>query len=159
LAACAIAGEERARAINYHYELALFLLWQALCARREGREEQARRLVTQGTQKMAHLGQPPGESWYDALASYHEVGKNCEAAWQVRQRELETTLGKGQLAYECLIRLKRTRLLQMLGRPSDEEVQAVIEAAARLREPGWYLNELDRVLKGERNEGGSRQTC
>jgi hypothetical protein len=156
LAGYAAAGEERARSIGYRYELALFLLWQALCARREGREEQAKRFSRQGTAQMARLGQPPGESYYDALATFHEMGESAEKAWEVRQRELETTLGKGQLAYECLVRLKRTRLLKKMGQPVEDEVEAVRQTAARLRVPEWYLGELERVLKGESNERDRR---
>jgi hypothetical protein len=153
LAEYAGTGEERARSMSrdYRYELALFLLWQGLCARRDGRHEQARRLVRQGASQMARLGQPPGESYYDALAAFHEMSEHSEEAWQVREHELETTVGKGQLAYECLVRLKRVRLLEKLGRPIEAEVEAVRKAAAKLRAPGWYLEELRRVLRGEGN--------
>src|SRR5437879_11182497 len=65
LAGYAAAGEERAREIGYRYELSLFLLWRALCARRDGGAEEARRLCRQGTSTMARLGQPPGESYFD----------------------------------------------------------------------------------------------
>jgi hypothetical protein len=156
LAACAATGEERSRSIGYRYELALFLLWQALCSRRAGRPEQAKRLVRQGTAQMARLGQPPGESYYDALANYHELSENTEAAWAVREQELKTTLGKGQLAYECLVRLKRVRLLVARGLPAEEEIQAARASLARLRAPGWYEGELDRVLRGEVNEADRR---
>jgi hypothetical protein len=156
LAEYAGVGEERARAIHYPYELALFLLWQALEARREKREPQAQRLWRQGTAQMSRLGQPPGESYYDAVATFHEMGENALEAWTVRQRELETTVGKGQLAYECLVRLKRVRLLKKLGRPTDEEEQEVRQAAAKLRAPEWYLGELERVLKGQSNERDRR---
>jgi hypothetical protein len=156
LAEYASAGEERARSIRYRYELALFLLWQALCARRDGHSEQARRLAKQGTGHMARLGQPPGESYYDALACFHEMGENDGEAWEVRQRELDTTVGKGQLAYECLVRLKRMRLLKKMGLPPEDELKALHRAAAKLRAPEWYLEELARVLRGESNEKDRR---
>jgi hypothetical protein len=156
LAGYAASGEERARSIGYRYELALFLLWQALCARRTGREDQAKRLARQGTAQMARLGQPPGESYYDALATFYELGESLEAAWEVRERELGTTLGKGQLAYECLVHLKRTRLLTKMGQPAEEEAARVRATAAKLRAPGWYLGELDRVLRCEVNERDRR---
>jgi hypothetical protein len=156
LARWSATGEQCAREIGYRYELALFLLWRALCARRDGAEEEARRLCRTGSSMMARLGQPPGESYFDALAAYHEAGGNLNAAWQVRQRELETTQGKGQLAYECLVRLKRTRLQVRLGLPAAEEAAAVRVAASRLREPSWYLGELERVLAGRASEGDQR---
>jgi hypothetical protein len=152
----AVTGEQRAREISYRYELALFLLWRALCARHEGAEATANRLCRSGTATMSRLGQPPGESYYDALAAYHERGEDLTGAWRVRQRELDTTLGKGQLAYECLVRLKRVRLLVRMDRPVQEEVEAVRLAATRLREPSWYLGELERVLAGKIVEGDQR---
>ena len=91
---------------------------------------------------MGRLGQPPGESYFDALATFHEMGGDRAAAWQVRQRELETTLGKGQLAYECLVRLKRVRLLVCQGRATEDEAAGARQAAGRLRDPSWYLGEL-----------------
>jgi len=137
-------GEGRAREMEYRFELAQFLLWRALIAARDGRHDEAKRLCRQGTHQMARLGQPPGESYYDALAAYHEVGGDLAAAWQVRERELATTLGKGQLAYESQVRIKRVRLLRRLGRPSETEEAAAREAIAKLREPGWYVAELER---------------
>jgi hypothetical protein len=144
LAGHAALGEERAREMEYRYELAQFLLWRALIAARDGHHDEAKRLCRQGTHQMARLGQPPGESYYDALAAYHEVGGDLAAAWEVRERELSTTLGKGQLAYESQVRIKRVRLLRRLGRDSGEEEAAAREAIAKLREPGWYLGELER---------------
>jgi hypothetical protein len=143
LAGYAAAGEERARAIQYRYELALFLLWRAVCARRDGRDDEAKRLCRQGVSRMAQLGQPPGESYFDALAEFHALGGELDAEWQVRQRELETTVGKGQLAYECQVRVKRARLLRRMGLPCDAEERAAREAARMLREPAWYLARLE----------------
>jgi hypothetical protein len=143
----ATTGEERARAIRYHYELALFQLWRGVCARRDGQEDSARRLIRQGTKRMGRLRQPPGESYYDALAYFHELGGEYQTAWQVRQRELETTLDKGQLAYECQVRLKRVRLLRKMDQPFEEETALAREAAQKLRAPAWYLRELQRILE------------
>lgn len=142
LAGYATTGEERARAIHYRYELALFLLWRAVCTRREGGDAEAQRLCRQGESRMAQLGQPPGESYFDALAEFHILGGDLDAAWKVRQRELETTQGKGQLAYECQVRIKRTLLLRRMGLSGDAEEAAAREAARRLREPEFYLARL-----------------
>lgn len=142
----AATGEERARALEYRFELSLFLLWRSTCARRDGAEGEAKRLCRQGKAMMARLGQPPGESYYDALAAYHELGEEWEAAWRVREKELESTLGKGQLAYECQVRLKRVALLRRMGREWEEEVRGFHAAAGQLRAPEWYLGELESVL-------------
>jgi hypothetical protein len=146
LAGWSSAGEEKARALRYLYELALFLLWRALCARRAGQEDRARRLFRQATSQMARLGQPPDDSWYDALCAYHELGGQPEEAWRVRERQLERTRGRGQLATEADCRIKRCRLLASMGLPTQEEAHDARAAIARLREPSSYLAELERAL-------------
>jgi hypothetical protein len=156
LADRACAGEEQARLLDYQYELALFLLWQAACERRAGQEDRARRLARQGAARMARLGQPPGESYFDAVAAYHELAQDYETAWKERCRELTNAAGKGQLAYECLIRLKCVRLLLKRNQPVLEEAEAAREAAAKLRAPQWYLGELERILAGGDNDKDRR---
>lgn len=146
LATYAHAGEARARPMNYLSELALFQLWLAVCARRDGRIPEANRLRRQGTALMSRLGQPPGESYFDALAALHEYDADLNGAWMVREQELATIQGKGHLAYECQIRLERVRLLRDLGRSTDDEVRATGEALARLRDPSWYRNRLEGIL-------------
>lgn len=149
LADYAQTGEERARVIGYRYELALFLLWRAVVAARDHRGDEARRFCRQGTALMARIGQPPGESYYDALAAYHEANDDLPAAWDVRCRELETTIDKGQLAYEAQVRIKRVRLRVRLGLPHTEEATAAAAAVAKLRAPDWYRQALQRALAGQ----------
>jgi hypothetical protein len=151
LAGHAAAGEEQSAALEYHYELALFLLWQAVCERRLGNEDRARRLARRGQAEMKRLGQPPGESYYDALATFHELAGDYDSAWRERCGELSNTVGKGQLAYECLVRLKRVRLLKKRNQPTEQEAGLAREAASKLRAPAWYLEELRRILGGEEN--------
>lgn len=149
LADHARAGEERARAIGYRYELALFLLWLAVAAARDRRADEARRFCRQGTALMARIGQPPGESYYDALAAFHELNDDLPTAWEVRRRELETTVGKGQLAYEAQVRIKRVRLLARMGLPLADEAADAEVAVAKLRAADWYRQALERARAGE----------
>jgi hypothetical protein len=143
------AGEAVARQVGHKLELALFLVWQALWLRREGDEETARRRVRQGTALIGRLGMPPTEAYYDALAEYHEAGGAAAVALEVRARQLAELANKGHLAAEAACRVQRCRLLRLLGENVEEEAEAARAAARRLREPGWYLAELERVLGGE----------
>ncbi|MBY0229363.1 MAG: hypothetical protein K2W96_08805, partial [Gemmataceae bacterium] len=142
LAAHAATGEELARGLGYRYELALFLMWRAASARRAGDLHAGKRFRRQAVATMERLGQPPGESWFDALASFHEEAGELEEAWQVREQELARCAGRGQLSYEASIRLKRVKLLRRLGRETAEEERAARAAIARLREPSWHLAQL-----------------
>jgi hypothetical protein len=145
----ALIGEERARSTSeYRTELAQFLLWQAYLARRDQQEDRARRLFSLAVTRMSALGKLPDGSWYDALTSYHEIVGEHALAWAARERELRDCLGKGQLAYEAECRLKRCRLLRLMEQPLEAETRATREATNRLRDPGWYHGELDRILAG-----------
>ena len=143
LAEHAATGEGLARELGYRYELALFLMWRAACARRAGDETGARRHRRQAVGTMERLGQPPGESYFDALACYHEQAGETDDAWSVREEELACSQGKGHLAYEATIRLKRVALLKKRGRPLEDETAAARGAIARLRDPSWHLGQLE----------------
>jgi hypothetical protein len=149
LAEHAVTGEELARRRGARFELALFLLWQALAARHEGREEDARRQQRLATAQMARLGKSPDDAWFDALAAYHELGDSLAAALRTRDRQLELIRDKGQFDSEWKCRLQRCRLLVKMGRPVDEEAAAAREAAGQLRDSAFALGQLDQVLRGD----------
>jgi hypothetical protein len=69
----------------------------------------------------------------------------CRSALRVRDLELATCAGRGQLAYESYCHVERCRLLARMGRPRDE----VLAAADRLREPAPELDKLERAARGE----------
>jgi hypothetical protein len=145
------AGEELARALaNKQSELAAFVLWQALLARRDGDEERGRRLVRAATARMGRLKAPPGEAYFDAWAAYHEQGGNLLGAVQVRDRQLATVVNTGQAAYEARVRLGRCRLLARLARLTDADLDEARAAAAKLRSPAAVLAELDRLAADRR---------
>jgi len=146
LAETASAGEELARRRQGRKQLALFLLCRALTARREHRDDQeATRLFRAATAQAGRLGSPPGEPYFDALAAFHELAGELVACWGVRQQELATIGGRGLLAAEADLRIKRVRLLARLGRALDDELAAARAAIARLRAPAYYLDRLAAV--------------
>ena len=147
LAACATTGEALARRKPAKRALAKFLLWRALWSRHEGDEEQARRLWRSATAQMARLGAPPGESYYDALCAYHELGGNLAGALKVRNRHLAELQGKGMLSTECDAHIKRCRLLATMGRLGAADLAAARAAAMRLRAPAHYLEQIENVVR------------
>jgi hypothetical protein len=144
----ATAGEETARRRDKQLELAKFLAWRALLERRAGNEDTARRLFRAATSRAARLKAVPGESYYDALCAYHEQGGESGAALTVRDQELKTLAGKGRLTHETRCRLKRCRLLAQMGLPLEDDLRAAREAAAKLRHPEQYFEEIDRLGRG-----------
>jgi hypothetical protein len=148
LGEAAATGEELARRRGGRYELALFLLWQALAARVEGRDEQARRLSRLGTAQMNRLGKTPDDCYHDALCAFYERGGQLPAALHVRDNQLALLLHKSQLATEADCRIQRCRLLARMGSLPETEVVETRAAIGRLRAPQTYLADLERILAG-----------
>lgn len=143
------AGEETARRRDKPLELAKFLAWRALLERRGGNEDTARRLFRAATSRAARLKAVPGESYYDALCAYHEQGGEPGAALTARDQELKGIAGKGRLTHEARCRLKRCRLLAQMGLPLEDDLRAARAAAAKLRHPEKFLEEIERLAGGK----------
>jgi hypothetical protein len=148
LSAWADAGAETARRRDKQLELAKFLAWKALLERRAGNEDAARRLCRAAASRVARLKAVPGESYYDALAAFHEQGGDPGEALTVRDQELKRIAGKGRLAHEARCRVARCRLLAQTGLPLEDDLRAAREAAGKLRHPEKFLEEIDRIAKG-----------
>jgi hypothetical protein len=92
---------------------------------------------------------PPTELYFDALCAYHELAEDLQEVLEVRQRELVTVRGWGRLAFECRAWIRIGRLLARLDRPFDEALAQARSLAARLRKPAPYLEQLERIERGE----------
>lgn len=166
----ATQGEQHAKTIGYEFECALFLIWQGLVAlleqtqpldlnsiepRREQRREwQPNHFIRRGIRLMNRLGQPPDDSYFDALCHYHELRNELVISWTLREQHLAHTSGRGQLAAEAECRLKRCQLLVRMecegvvaasGTTLTDEHEATRRAIARLRAPEWYLAEMAKI--------------
>src|SRR5205823_3207822 len=111
----AAEGEALARRTDEHLKVAEFLLWQALLARRDSDEEAARRRHRQALSRTKRVKALPGTAWYNVLCTFHELGGEPEKALEVRDLELRRLEDKGRLHDECRCRVKRCRLLALMG--------------------------------------------
>src|SRR5262249_30078351 len=145
LAEWAAAGEEVARRAGTQLELGEFLMWQALLSRRSGDEPKARRLARSAAATGGRLKEGPGELVYDPPCALHQGAGQPEKALKARTRELALVAGTGQFDYETRTRVKRCELLARMGLPLGEDLVAAREVAGRLKYPGKYLEQLDRL--------------
>jgi hypothetical protein len=129
-------------------ELSEAQLWQAVVARHQGDGKEAGRLLRAATGRMARLRTTPSKEYFYALALYHELAGDLEAALQARDRELVLIRGKGRLVSECETAIERCRLLARLGRLNPEAVTATRAAARLLRVPDHYLTTIDAIVGG-----------
>lgn len=144
-------GEELNHEVGHLLEQAEFSTWQALLARRAGREDRARRHFHQATRQIARLGMPPDHIYFDAVCAYHEQGGEAESALAARGQELTTLADTGRWASEVRCRTERCGLLARLGRPLGQELADARAAAAKLRRPEPALGRLAEI---ERQSGG-----
>jgi hypothetical protein len=145
----ATLGEETARRRrNKQLELAEFLAWRAFLERRWGHENLARRLCQAAISRLSHIKALPNENYHDALCAYHEQGHDLENALRARDEELRSIAGKGRFLHETRCRVKRCRLLALLGRLQDADLVAARAVAGQLRFPEAYIAELDRLASG-----------
>jgi hypothetical protein len=86
-------AEELARRRGARYEQGLALLWQAVWARHDGAEEEARRLFRLGAAQMARLGKPPDDTYFDSVCAFHELAGDLGSALEARQRQKSVVEG------------------------------------------------------------------
>jgi hypothetical protein len=144
LAEAADQGEEVGTRVGHKMELSEFILWQALLARRAGEREKASRLRLRAVGTLSQLQMPPTDPIYEALAAYHEQGGEPDQALAVRDRELAAASEQGRTISEVNCQRERVRLLHALGRLTAQDLETARASAARLRDPGPHLAELDR---------------
>ncbi len=139
-------GEGLTRQVGHLLELAEFLMWQALLARRDGDPVRSARLCQQAKRRVAQLGMPPDHIWFDALCAYHAEANDLAEELEARDAELELLRHRGRWAAESRCRIERCRLRARLGLPVAEEVAEARAIIGRLRKPEVVLRELEHVV-------------
>jgi tetratricopeptide (TPR) repeat protein len=146
------ASETYARREVLKSSIALAQAWQALFLRKQGDEENARRLYRQATSAMASLGVKPGNSYYDALCEYHEFNSDSDQALSVREQQITETVGASGYYSECEVYLRYLRLLGRMGKPLDEPLAAARKSGEALLNPVIYLAKLEKIVQGDFSE-------
>jgi hypothetical protein len=142
-------GEEIVRKVGHKVELAEMLMWQALLARQDRRQDRAARLYRQAVSTMTRVRMPGDEYYFEARCAYHSLAGELPRALSVRQSELATVLDRGRFHRECKIRIELCRLLAEVGQPLEAELAAARTVVGQLRRTEPYLAELARIAAGE----------
>jgi tetratricopeptide (TPR) repeat protein len=141
------AGEELARRVGHQLELSEMLLYRGLVIWQRGDKEEARRQFRTALARFGRLRMPPHPSGFDALAGFYEWEGDPRTMLAVRDRELSMLANKGRTAYETKVRIKRCRLLALLGEREAmvQELAVARSVAARLKQPGPDRAELEQI--------------
>jgi hypothetical protein len=145
LAGWAEAGEEMARRIDRKLLLAQFLMWQAVTRRRAGDTAAASRFFRAGLAQARLVSAQLEEGFYAGLCAYHEIGGELDKALQARDRQREGIKDKGQLDQECRVQMERCRLLTLLGRCLEGDLEVARQAARKLKKPEKYLARIEEL--------------
>lgn len=148
LLAAAMAGEEMARKVGHQVELSGFHLWQALVARRAGREDVAVPLCRQAVTRLNRLEMPADSSYRDAECAFHLAAGDVDFAVGVRDSEYVQIEGRGRLRYETAVQVKRCELLAQLGTLTSFDLDVARECAAKLKKPQRWLDRLAQLSPG-----------
>jgi len=151
LAHWCVQGEGLARRSQRPMKVAEFLAWQAILARRAGREDDGRRLIRRAINQTKRAGGLPWLSYYEAVCGYYDLAGEYEKSFKMRGQELEQYHGKGRHYYEFQCRLHRCRYLHLLERPRllKAEREAAQAVAHKMREPAFHLQRLNGITCGE----------
>ncbi len=144
----AVALESSGRYKGYQYPIALAQMWQALLAEKQGQQTIGSRQQRTALGRNKQLEWPACPGYYHAWCHYHMLRGEFDEALEVRERQFEKNVDKGQLAYECDILIDKCRLLDLIGRLDDENVEAAHRAAQRLRKPEFYIGKIEAITAG-----------
>jgi hypothetical protein len=141
-------GEELARQVGHHCELAEVLAWQAVAAVQAGDRDRAQRAYQNAVTHIGRLKMPPKRGYFDALVLYHEKNEDLERALTVRDEELTTIADRGRLLSEARVHLQRCGLLARLARLEESDLETARTAAGRLRKADPYLAQIRELAEG-----------
>ncbi len=150
LANWSAVGADVVRRSRHRMEEVEFRLWQALLVLQGGDGAQARRQFRQAVARAGRLGTPPSGIYFEAVCAFHGQAGEWAKVLTVRQRELDLVGRLGHLDEEVRCRIKICRVLAELGKPGGGAAGGARRAAARLRAPQKYLDELAEIVREPR---------
>jgi len=140
-------GESHARrSRSLIYTVCYMLACQALAHRKLGNEKEAESYYRQATSRASRTKLVMPREYFDVLCLYHEAEGDLQAAWGIRERELEALRGKGQNFWEAHCRIERCRLLHHMGKSVEEEAAQARQLIQAFKAPETLLRALEAAL-------------
>ena len=136
---------ESARAANYDEGMAEILMWNALAAQLNDRDDAARKFEL-AHQARERYGAPPGAGYYVAALAYLEERDDFSEALKWIEAELEEIAATGQVHRETLRRLKKCALLKRTGADASAEIARVRALMGELKNADWVERALESLL-------------
>ncbi len=145
--------EAAARRARFETGIVMGLLWRAALERKLGNETQAQSLLRQGLARAAGVELENNAGYYNAISSFYEAGEDLDKAIEMRDKLLAQFEKTGRVTLITEALLQRCRLLKRQDKLTEAEIQRAKDAAARLKKPTLYLENLDKVIQGQQIRG------
>jgi hypothetical protein len=128
----AMAGEEIARREGRSRGVCTFEMWQALGARFEGDEAQAKRQYRRAMTLQKRLTKPQNSALFGAM-KFHEAGGELERALQICQADIRILQAHRLTFVVAQRRLEKCQLLKQMGRDFDKDAKRLRRVAAGMK--------------------------
>jgi tetratricopeptide (TPR) repeat protein len=145
--------EASARRAEFETGTVMGLLWRAALERKLGNESDAARILRQGLARAAGLELEKNAGYYNALASYYEAGGEFEKAIEQRNQLMAQFEGTGRISLMAEAQLQQCRVLKRMNKLTNTEIEKAKGFASQLKKPTLYLNNLEKVRRGEHIRG------
>lgn len=123
------------------------LLWQAILAIRAGEGDLGLELYRRHIIRLPHPNDYRDTDYLDLRCRYHALLEDWDEVWRLREVELTMTVAGGSPFKITHAYRKRIALLRKRRLPYEQEYQAAVAAAAKLRKPEIYLARLQNDLQ------------
>lgn len=87
-----------------------------------------------------------GGDYYSLIRKYYEARNELHAALKMQDEYIATLVNSGRYYWECLARIERIRLLKLLERDYDSEVDRVRKLSQNLKSQVQMLKCLENTL-------------
>jgi tetratricopeptide (TPR) repeat protein len=124
------------------------VLSQAVYQRHLGENALAQKTLQRGLDLYHRYQLPRRETFYQALAEYHELCGDTEQALKLRETQLNTMASYRTIRTESDVRLQTCRLLGRMAKPLDKALPEARHLADEMQKPALYLQRLQAIEDG-----------
>jgi hypothetical protein len=139
-------GKEIASDGEHDSDWIILKAYEMLALYQLGQTEAAQKAYDLLQYRVSTLKMVQGTRYYTVLLKYHEAHGDLQAAMKLQDEYIATLENSGRYYWECLARIERIRLLQMLDEEYELDLNAVRELAKQLKSQKQMLERLENRL-------------
>lgn len=139
-------GKDLAGDGEHESEWIEFKAYEMLALYHLGKVEAAEKAYELLRYRASTLKMVQGGDYYSLIRKYYEARNELHAALKMQDEYIATLVNSGRYYWECLARIERIRLLKLLERDYDSEVDRVRKLSQNLKSQVQMLKCLENTL-------------